>query len=91
MECGDMTGINGEEVLRRLSSRLKMRHLILLLNIRQYGSLTRVAEQMASSQPAITSALAELESMFGAPCSIVRCAAWPPRRWASWCWHGPRR
>ncbi|WP_199103136.1 LysR substrate-binding domain-containing protein [Aquitalea sp. ASV11] len=62
-----MTGINGEEVLRRLSSRLKMRHLILLLNIRQYGSLTRVAEQMASSQPAITSALAELESMFGAP------------------------
>jgi hypothetical protein len=30
--------INGEEVLRRLSSRLKMRHLILLLNIRQYGS-----------------------------------------------------
>jgi hypothetical protein len=72
-----MTTINAEEVLRRLSARLKMRHLILLLNIRQYGSLTRVAEQMASSQPAITSALAELESMFGGCCSIARCAAWP--------------
>lgn len=53
------------ELLRRLSSRLKMRHLILLLQIRQHGSLTRVAEQMASSQPAITNALAELESLFG--------------------------
>jgi DNA-binding transcriptional LysR family regulator len=55
------------EVIRRLSARLKMRHLILLLQIQQHGSLTRVAEQMASSQPAITNALAELESMFGAP------------------------
>nr|WP_205194155.1 LysR family transcriptional regulator [Burkholderia sp. Ap-962] len=56
-----------EEVIRRLSSRLKIRHLILLLQIRQHGSLTRVAEQMASSQPAVTNALAELEGMFGGP------------------------
>jgi DNA-binding transcriptional LysR family regulator len=55
------------EVIRRLSARLKMRHLILLLRIQQHGSLTRVAEQMASSQPAITNALAEVEGMFGAP------------------------
>jgi len=60
-----MTVFHSDEVLRRLSARLKMRHLILLLNIQQYGSLTKVAEQMASSQPAITNALAELESMFG--------------------------
>ncbi len=62
-----MAGFDADEVLRRLGARLKMRHLILLLNIRRYGSLTRVAERMASSQPAITNALAELEGMFGAP------------------------
>lgn len=44
-----------------------MRHLVLLLKIEQYGSLTRVAEHMASSQPAVTNALGELESMFGTP------------------------
>ncbi|WP_158903286.1 LysR substrate-binding domain-containing protein [Burkholderia sp. L27(2015)] len=62
-----MEAFNTGEVLRMLSARLKMRHLILLLQIQQHGSLTRVAEHMASSQPAITNALAELESMFGAP------------------------
>lgn len=55
------------DIVRRLSARLKMRHLVLLLQIQQHGSLTRVAEHMASSQPAVTNALAELESMFGTP------------------------
>jgi DNA-binding transcriptional LysR family regulator len=55
------------DVVRRLGARLKMRHLVLLLQIQQHGSLTRVAEHMASSQPAVTNALAELESMFGTP------------------------
>jgi DNA-binding transcriptional LysR family regulator len=55
------------DVARRLSARLKMRHLVLLLQIQQHGSLTRVAEHMASSQPAVTNALSELESMFGTP------------------------
>jgi DNA-binding transcriptional LysR family regulator len=62
-----MEALESDEVIRRLSARLKMRHLILLLQIQQHGSLTRAAEHMASSQPAITNALAELESMFGAP------------------------
>lgn len=62
-----MAVFDPEEVSRRLSARLKMRHLVLLLQIQTHGSLTRVAEQMASSQPAITNALSELESMFGAP------------------------
>lgn len=62
-----MSDFDGDEVLRRLGARLKMRHLALLLNIQQYGSLTRVAEQMSSSQPAITNTLTELEGMFGAP------------------------
>ncbi|XAH22534.1 LysR substrate-binding domain-containing protein [Xylophilus sp. GW821-FHT01B05] len=47
--------------------RLKMRHLVLLQLIREHGSLTRVAQHMATSQPAVTHALAELEAMFGAP------------------------
>ncbi|CAB3754878.1 LysR substrate-binding domain-containing protein [Paraburkholderia solisilvae] len=55
------------DLVRRLSARLKMRHLVLLLQIEQHGSLTRVAEHMASSQPAVTNALAELEGMFGMP------------------------
>nr|WKF56995.1 HTH-type transcriptional regulator GbpR [Paraburkholderia busanensis] len=55
------------DLVRRLSARLKMRHLVLLLQIEQHRSLTRVAEHMASSQPAVTNALAELESMFGTP------------------------
>lgn len=54
-------------VIRKLASRLKMRHLTLLLQIQQHGSLTRAAERMASSQPAVTNMLAELEDMFGAP------------------------
>jgi hypothetical protein len=53
--------------------------------------LTRVAEQMASSQPAITSALAELESMFGGPLFDRSVRGMAPTRWASWCWPVPRR
>lgn len=60
-----MTTFSPDELTRRLNTRLKMRHLGLLLQIRQYGSLTRVAEQVATSQPAVTNALAEMESMFG--------------------------
>jgi DNA-binding transcriptional LysR family regulator len=52
---------------RRLAQRLKMKHLLLLVAIAQQRSLTRVAEQMATSQPAVTQALAELEALFGAP------------------------
>ncbi|MGU7784454.1 LysR substrate-binding domain-containing protein [Burkholderia sp. PU8-34] len=58
---------DANDVVRRLGARLKIRHLVLLLQIQQHGSLTRVAEHMASSQPAVTNALSELESMFGTP------------------------
>jgi DNA-binding transcriptional LysR family regulator len=49
----------------KLVNRLKVRHLALLLHIQEQGSLTRVAEYMSTSQPAVTHALAELEEMFG--------------------------
>lgn len=55
------------DVVRKLIGRLKMRHLALLLQIQKQGSLTRVAELMATSQPAVTHALADLEEMFGTP------------------------
>ncbi len=61
-----MAYFNPDEVLHKLSQRFKMRHCVLLLHIEELGSLTRVADAMSTSQPAITKALAELESMFGA-------------------------
>lgn len=57
-------------LVRRMVARLRMKHLALLLAIQRQRSLTRVAEQMATSQPAVTQALAELESLFGAPLFI---------------------
>lgn len=60
-----MSPFDSSDTVRRLSTRLKMRHLILLLQIEQHGSLTRAAEHMASSQPAVTNALTDLEGMFG--------------------------
>lgn len=56
-----------DDVVRRLISRLKMRHLQLIVQVHRLGSLTRVAELMATSQPAVTNTLSEMESMFGAP------------------------
>lgn len=56
---------SASQLLRQLQGRLKMRHLQLLLHIRQYGSLTRVAEHLSTTQPAVTNMLAELEGMFG--------------------------
>ena len=52
---------------RRLTTRLRMKHLLLLVAIHEHRSLTRVAEHMATSQPAVTQALADLEAIFGAP------------------------
>ncbi|MBV7455184.1 LysR family transcriptional regulator [Acidovorax sp. sif1233] len=59
--------LDPETVQARLVSRLKVRHLVLLQQIEAHGTLTRVAHHMATSQPAITHALAELEAIFGAP------------------------
>lgn len=56
---------HANQTFRRLSGRLRMRHLVLLCHIREHGSLTRVAEHMATSQPAVTQSLAEIEDMFG--------------------------
>ncbi len=51
----------------RLATRLKMKHLLLLQAIDERRSLTRVAQELSTSQPAVTQSLAELESLFGGP------------------------
>jgi DNA-binding transcriptional LysR family regulator len=61
-----MLRFDADEVIRKLSTRLRIRHLTLLLHIQEHGSLTRVAEIMATSQPAVTKSLLELEDIFGA-------------------------
>ncbi|MFT4192539.1 MAG: LysR family transcriptional regulator [Comamonas sp.] len=52
---------------QRMASRLRMKHLLVLQAIHEHRSLTRVAHQMATSQPAVTQLLADLEALFGAP------------------------
>ena len=48
-----------------LRKRLHMRHLRLALALAEHRSLRRAAAQMALSQPAVTKALHELESVVG--------------------------
>jgi DNA-binding transcriptional LysR family regulator len=62
-----MTAFDPTQVLHKLTSRLRVRQLTLLLQIEQHGSITRAAEYMSSSQPAVTQALSELEDLFGTP------------------------
>jgi molybdenum-dependent DNA-binding transcriptional regulator ModE len=88
---GPKVTFDANDVVRRLGARLKMRHLMLLLQIQQHGSLTRVAEHMASSQPAVTNALSELESMFGTPLFERSSRGCGRPRSARSCWSARRR
>jgi DNA-binding transcriptional LysR family regulator len=58
-------GLETNDIAHRLVQRLKLRHLALLIEIERLGSLTKVADLMAMSQPAVTQALAEVEQVFG--------------------------
>lgn len=51
--------------LDHLRSRLRMRHLQLLFVLSEEGSLRKTAQIMALTQPAVTKALHELESLVG--------------------------
>jgi len=50
---------------QKLAQRLRMRHLLILQAIEEHRSLTQVAQHMATSQPAVTQMLADLEALFG--------------------------
>jgi len=51
----------------RLAARLRFRHLQLLLALEREGSLRGAAQGMNLTQPALSKALAEIESAFGVP------------------------
>ena len=48
-------------------SRLRMRHLRCFQAVALHGSVTAAAEQLASSQPALSRTLSELEALIGQP------------------------
>lgn len=50
--------------------RLKNRHLVLLVDLGELGSITRAAQRAGISQPAATKALGEVETLFEAPLFI---------------------
>lgn len=59
--------MNLDDDARRLAARLRFRHLQLLLALEQGGSLRAAAQAMNVTQPAMSKALAEVESAFGQP------------------------
>lgn len=55
------------EPARRLASRLRFRHLQLLLALEEGSSLRAAAQALNFTQPALSKALAEIEGAFGLP------------------------
>ena len=53
--------------LQRLSSRLKLRHFVLLAELDRERSISRTAQRLNLAQPTVTRALAEIEDIFMAP------------------------
>jgi DNA-binding transcriptional LysR family regulator len=53
--------------LSSILSRLRLKHLRLLIAIDEQGSLLKAAQQLALSQPAATKALQEMEAALGTP------------------------
>ncbi|WP_122239879.1 LysR family transcriptional regulator, partial [Pseudomonas syringae] len=45
-----------------IDTRIKFRHLVCFLEVARQGSLARAADELASSQPALTESLKELET-----------------------------
>jgi len=53
-----------DKLLHQIVSRLRLRHLPLLLALERQRSVSRVAAEMNLSQPAVTKALREIEDIF---------------------------
>ncbi|GJG97290.1 LysR family transcriptional regulator [Cupriavidus pauculus] len=56
-----------DKLLHQIVSRLRLRHLPLLLALERQRSVSRVAAEMNLSQPAVTKALREIEDIFLTP------------------------
>lgn len=48
-----------------LLARLRFRHLQLIVEVERTGSLSRAAESLSLTQPALSKALREIEEMLG--------------------------
>lgn len=53
--------------LTAIASRLRFRHLSLVIGLSEHGSLNRAAEFLGMTQSGLTKALQEVEATFGAP------------------------
>lgn len=53
--------------LQRLSTRLKLRHFVLLAEIDRQRSISRAADRLGLAQPTVTRALSEIEGIFMTP------------------------
>ncbi|MGT2490057.1 LysR family transcriptional regulator [Cupriavidus basilensis] len=70
-----------------MATRLKFRHLTLLLALEKQRSVSRVAAEMNLSQPAVTKALHEVEEIFLAPLFIcARRGLEPTATGSAPCW-----
>ena len=56
-----------DKLLHQIVSRLRLRHLPLLLALERQRSVSRVAAELNLSQPAVTKALREIEDIFMTP------------------------
>ncbi|MWL90239.1 LysR family transcriptional regulator [Cupriavidus sp. SW-Y-13] len=56
-----------DKLLHQIVSRLRLRHLPLLLALERQRSISRVAAELNLSQPAVTKALREIEDIFMTP------------------------
>ncbi|MCZ2498894.1 LysR family transcriptional regulator [Xylophilus sp. Kf1] len=59
--------LKNESLPDAIENRLKLRHYHLLLALAHHRSITRVAESLGSSQPTVTRALADIETIFRTP------------------------
>lgn len=59
--------ISSDKLLHNVVSRLRLRHLPLLLALERERSVSRVAAELNLSQPAVTKALREIEDIFLTP------------------------
>ena len=63
--------------LHSIISRLHLKQLRLIVALGEPGSLQMASQQVASTQPGASTALQDIETSFGTPCSFAS-TAWSP-------------
>lgn len=56
-----------DDMARHMVARLRLRHLSLLVLLKQHGTLRRVAMELSVTQPAVTKSLQEIEEIVESP------------------------